>query len=197
MHVLRAFEDPAVPHPAGSVDPARDAQAMEDELILADLDSVKKRRERLAKISSGRTALKGNDDAAGHEKKGRALILLEKNHEGIEELRQATVALGVHLVRRDRLRGAHPVSGLGERCVECGGEGGAQCGFCTPGILVMAKALLDWETIDAEQIDDIVQGRPPRPPKPGGSPGSSAGGAGTSPSQPTPSSGSPSAEPAA
>ena len=31
---------------------------------------------------------------------------------------------------------------------------------------VMAKALLDWETIDAEQIDDIMAGRPPRPPKP-------------------------------
>ncbi len=61
----------------------------------------------------------------------------------------------------------------------------------------MAKALLDWETIDAEQIDDIVSGRPPRPPKPGGSTGSSAGGAGSSSSQPSPSSGSPTAEPAA
>ncbi len=29
----------------------------------------------------------------------------------------------------------------------------------------MAKALLEWETIDAEQILDIVEGRPPRPPK--------------------------------
>jgi cell division protease FtsH len=29
----------------------------------------------------------------------------------------------------------------------------------------MAKALLDWETIDAEQIDDIMAGREPRPPK--------------------------------
>jgi cell division protease FtsH len=29
----------------------------------------------------------------------------------------------------------------------------------------MAKALLDWETIDAEQIDDIMAGKPPRPPK--------------------------------
>ena len=29
----------------------------------------------------------------------------------------------------------------------------------------MAKALLDWETIDAEQIEDIMQGREPRPPK--------------------------------
>jgi cell division protease FtsH len=29
----------------------------------------------------------------------------------------------------------------------------------------MAKALLDWETIDAEQIEDIMKGREPRPPK--------------------------------
>jgi len=29
----------------------------------------------------------------------------------------------------------------------------------------MAKALLDWETIESEQIDDIMAGRPPRPPK--------------------------------
>jgi cell division protease FtsH len=30
----------------------------------------------------------------------------------------------------------------------------------------MAKALLEWETLDAEQIGDIMAGRPPRPPKP-------------------------------
>ncbi len=30
----------------------------------------------------------------------------------------------------------------------------------------MAKALLDWETIDSDQIDDIMAGRSPRPPKP-------------------------------
>ena len=31
---------------------------------------------------------------------------------------------------------------------------------------VMTKALLEWETIDADQINDIMSGRPPRPPKP-------------------------------
>ncbi|WP_353234048.1 ATP-dependent zinc metalloprotease FtsH [Diaphorobacter ruginosibacter] len=29
----------------------------------------------------------------------------------------------------------------------------------------MAKAMLEWETIDAEQLDDIMAGKPPRPPK--------------------------------
>lgn len=49
VHVVRAFRDPVVPHPAGSVDPARDAQAMEDELILADLGVVERRLERMEK----------------------------------------------------------------------------------------------------------------------------------------------------
>lgn len=37
---------------------------------------------------------------------------------------------------------------------------------------VMTAALLEWETIDAEQIEDIMQGRPPRPPRPAGNTGS-------------------------
>ena len=32
-------------------------------------------------------------------------------------------------------------------------------------IHALAKALLEWETIDSEQIDDIMSGKPPRPPK--------------------------------
>jgi cell division protease FtsH len=34
---------------------------------------------------------------------------------------------------------------------------------------VMAKALLEYETLDADQIGDIMAGKPPRPPKPSGS----------------------------
>jgi ribosome-binding ATPase len=49
VHVVRAFQDPSVPHPSGSVDPGRDAQAMEDELILADLGVAERRLERLEK----------------------------------------------------------------------------------------------------------------------------------------------------
>ncbi len=57
VHVLRAFTDPAVPHPSGSVDPARDAQAMEDELILADLGVAERRLERLEKdLKKGKSA---------------------------------------------------------------------------------------------------------------------------------------------
>src|SRR5688500_3062377 len=46
VHVVRAFRDEAIPHPSGSVNPARDAQAMEDELLLADLGVAERRLER-------------------------------------------------------------------------------------------------------------------------------------------------------
>ncbi len=47
LHVVRAFENPAVAHPDGSVDPARDVEALELEFILADLGVIEKRIERL------------------------------------------------------------------------------------------------------------------------------------------------------
>ena len=49
VHVVRAFRSDSVPHASGSIDPARDAQAMEDELILADLGIVERRLERIEK----------------------------------------------------------------------------------------------------------------------------------------------------
>ena len=49
VHVIRAFRDASVPHPSSSIDPARDAQAMEDELILADLGVAERRLERIEK----------------------------------------------------------------------------------------------------------------------------------------------------
>ena len=55
-HVIRAFEDATVAHPAGSINPARDAQTMEDELILADLSVAERRLERLEKdLKKGRS----------------------------------------------------------------------------------------------------------------------------------------------
>jgi ribosome-binding ATPase len=47
--VLRVFEDESVPHEHGSVDPIRDSQDLETELILSDLVVIEKRLERLEK----------------------------------------------------------------------------------------------------------------------------------------------------
>src|SRR6202051_466801 len=48
-HVIRVFDDPSVPHAAGSIDPLRDATNLELELILADHDQITRRLERLEK----------------------------------------------------------------------------------------------------------------------------------------------------
>ncbi|HSK76750.1 MAG TPA: redox-regulated ATPase YchF [Thermoanaerobaculia bacterium] len=49
VHVIRAFDDPEILHPEGSVDPARDMVNVDLELILADHDIVERRIERLDK----------------------------------------------------------------------------------------------------------------------------------------------------
>jgi len=48
-HVLRVFDDPSVPHTAGSIDPLRDATNLELELIFADHDQITRRLERIEK----------------------------------------------------------------------------------------------------------------------------------------------------
>ena len=54
-------------------------------------------------------------------------------------------------------------------------------------IEVMAKALLEWETLDAEQIADIMEGKAPRSPKPSQSkPNPPSDSAPTAPATPTP-----------
>jgi hypothetical protein len=47
LHVVRCFADENVPHPSGSVNPLRDAEAMESELLLNDLVAVERKLERL------------------------------------------------------------------------------------------------------------------------------------------------------
>ncbi|MBI5799277.1 MAG: redox-regulated ATPase YchF [Verrucomicrobia bacterium] len=49
VQVVRCFEDADIHHVTGTVDPVRDIEIIHTELVLADLDSVKKRRERIAR----------------------------------------------------------------------------------------------------------------------------------------------------
>ena len=48
IHVVRCFEDENVPHPSGSVDPARDILAMDSEFVLNDLIAVERKLEKLS-----------------------------------------------------------------------------------------------------------------------------------------------------
>ncbi len=49
IQVVRCFEDADIHHVAGSIDPVRDIEIINMELVIADLDNVKKRRDKLAK----------------------------------------------------------------------------------------------------------------------------------------------------
>ena len=49
VQVVRCFEDADVHHVSGNIDPVRDIEIINTELALADLDSVRKRRERVVK----------------------------------------------------------------------------------------------------------------------------------------------------
>jgi GTP-binding protein YchF len=53
VHVLRCFKDDDVTHVEGGIDPLRDAETVETELMLADLDSLEKRIDNLTKKARG------------------------------------------------------------------------------------------------------------------------------------------------
>ena len=62
VQVVRCFDDEDVLHVSGSVDPVRDIEVINTELILADLETVRKRRERVAK-----EVKRGNKEAAAED----------------------------------------------------------------------------------------------------------------------------------
>jgi len=51
VHVVRAFEDPNVVHVEHSVDPARDVEIIETELLLSDLDAINKRIDKAGRLT--------------------------------------------------------------------------------------------------------------------------------------------------
>jgi len=71
-HVLRCFEDGDVTHVEGGVDPIRDADTVETELMLSDLDSLERRIDPLEKKVRGGD----KDSAAALDLMKRALALL-------------------------------------------------------------------------------------------------------------------------
>ncbi|MEL6600725.1 MAG: redox-regulated ATPase YchF [Pseudomonadota bacterium] len=73
-HVLRCFEDDDITHVDGRVDPVSDAETIETELILADLESVEKRRAGLVR------KIKGGDKEAVEAERllSAAQVLLEE-----------------------------------------------------------------------------------------------------------------------
>lgn len=76
IHIIRAFKDGSVPHPAGSIDPIRDEDDLSSEILLSDLMIVEKRIERIEK----------------EMKKGENRQLLQKEKEVMERFKKALEA---------------------------------------------------------------------------------------------------------
>src|SRR5689334_14995076 len=88
VQVVRCFEDADVHHVSSTVDPVRDIEVINTELLLADLDSVKKKREKVAKDIK-----RGDKTAAAEE------AVLAKIEAGLDA---GTPALNVELTAEER-----------------------------------------------------------------------------------------------
>jgi len=87
VHVVRCFEDENVTHVDGSIDPVRDKEVIDMELLLKDAETVEKRLEKLKKQAKGakKEDLKAVEIAAeilGHLENERPARTLELDDEG-------------------------------------------------------------------------------------------------------------------
>ncbi|ARW17754.1 ribosome-binding ATPase YchF [Komagataeibacter europaeus] len=101
IHVLRCFEDDDITHVEGGVDPIRDAEIIETELMLADLESLEKRIVALQKKA------RGNDREAAAQ-----VELMEPLIEALREGKPARKAIPAgqeEAVRRLQLMTSKPV----------------------------------------------------------------------------------------
>jgi len=85
VHVVRAFDDPSVPHPSESIDPLRDVQDLEVELMLSDLGIIEKRLERIE------AALKKGIERQKHEKEKEVLSRFREVLEAEKPLRNLSI----------------------------------------------------------------------------------------------------------
>ncbi len=83
-HVVRCFEDGDITHVEGRIDPVADAETIETELMLADLDSIERRRANLAR------KLKGADKEAADQ--DRLLVMAQAALEAGRPARSVAIA---------------------------------------------------------------------------------------------------------
>jgi ribosome-binding ATPase len=101
IHVLRCFEDPDVTHVEGNIDPIRDAEVVETELMLADLESLEKRL-----LAAQKKARGGDKDSVA------AVALMEPLVAALQDGRMARTAIPPgqeEAVRRLQLLTSKPV----------------------------------------------------------------------------------------
>jgi GTP-binding protein YchF len=158
IHVLRCFEDPDIAHIEGGIDPLRDAEVVETELMLADLDSLEKRLAAAQKR------------ARGGEKEAIATVgLMEPLVLALREGRPVRSVIGpdqVEAVRRLQLLSSKPVlyvCNVEERAAAAGNafsarvaeRAGAECAR-----VIIVSAAIEAEVAQLPQTDrsDFLEG---------------------------------------
>lgn len=98
VHVVRCFEDPDIIHVDGSVDPVRDVETINLELILSDVEVVERRLERVKKYSKNDKSLLPEQEvleklyaALSNGESARSVELTEEELELVAECRLLTL----------------------------------------------------------------------------------------------------------
>src|ERR1051326_930055 len=99
LHVVRCFEDPNVVHVEGSVEPERDIEVIETELLLADLDAIAKKLDRVGRLArvgqkeyvAQVEALEKAKDAVEKGTPLRAVTVTDEERDALAELNLITM----------------------------------------------------------------------------------------------------------
>jgi GTP-binding protein YchF len=133
LHVVRCFEDPNVVHVEQTVDPARDVEIIETELVLSDLETLNRRMERVAKLARAgqkdaqivAQALEAAAAAVDAGRPVRALELSPAEHEVLDELNLLTakpVLYVANVSENDLGTETAPLAALRRVAAEKGGD---------------------------------------------------------------------------
>ena len=128
VHVVRAHGDEGVPHPEGDVDPARDVETIETELLLADLEQAERRHERVVRqAKSGDPALVAEEAwlreliaALGEGRPARKVPPPEAAAHALRSLGSLTAKPVLYVANVDEEGTAEAPAALGERAASAG-----------------------------------------------------------------------------
>jgi GTP-binding protein YchF len=148
--VVRGFEDDSVPHPLGSIDPARDADIMLSELLLNDLIAVERKLERLTEERK-----KGGTDKVENE---RQTTLFQRLNAALSDnivLRKVELSPDEHKILSSfGLLTRKPVLivfNMGEEQVAPVWE------FETPSVALQGKLEMEIAQLPAEDVEAFMQ----------------------------------------
>ena len=153
IHVLRCFDNEALPHIDGSVNPVRDLETVDFELQVKDLESVEKKIERLQKASKagdkdamhGLEVLNRYREHIGNFNNARTLYVKDEERKYIDDIFLLTMKPVLYVCNVDEksaISGNHYVDEVKEFLKDK-----------NAGILVIAGAI-EAEIADLENIDD-------------------------------------------